>query len=72
MDMRSFEVSYTKGGKQDTFTVQQEFFSDEEAWGAIVEKLKIPLLDKLPNEPANTNRSLAEGAGVSDVTWREL
>nr|WP_288358218.1 hypothetical protein [uncultured Pseudomonas sp.] len=72
MDMRSFEVSYSKGGKQETFTVEQEFFSDEEAWGAIVEKLNIPLLDKLPGEPANTNRSLAEGAGVSGVTWREL
>lgn len=72
MDMRSFEVSYTKGGKQDTFTVEQEFFSDEEAWGAVVSKLGIPLVDKHRGDPPSTNRSLAEGAGVSDVIWREL
>ncbi len=72
MDMRSFEVSYTKGGKQDTFTVEQEFFSDEEAWGAVVSKLGILIPDRVRGESRNDNHSLATGAGVSNVSWREL
>lgn len=70
--MPTYEVSYTKDGKQDTFTVEQSYFSDDEAWGAIVERLRILLLDQNRGESRNDNQSLAEAAGVSDVHWKEV
>lgn len=71
--LRTFEISYTKNGERNTFSVQTENFYDHEEWRLVASRFYLSHSDdQAEGEALQTWKSLCEDAGYTDVTFVEI
>jgi hypothetical protein len=71
--LRTFEISYTKNGERNTFSVQTENFYDHEEWRLVASRFYLSHSnDRAEDETPQTWKSLCQDAGYTDVTFVEI